>query len=265
MIVNSSEQVTARHIASRLGIEYRTAWTMRKRIQACLNTDARDAFLLRRLAASWSQQSKLAEAGQVEALSATTRICVAACRVMAERGLTRTRIADIAAEAGVSSATVHYYFRSKDELLLAAFRWASNQSNKVMQQLLEQDLDTLERLRRLIDLCLPAETTQQYEYMLWLEVWVRVKNHPDFLDECMKMSRIWYEGVCAVCYKGVEEGVFTPIAPIDEICTWFVAIAEALSYRAVVGYPDVPRDKARQLLARFTAKQLGIPLEKLDT
>src|SRR3954462_9732526 len=54
------------------------------------------------------------------------QILDAACRAILDRGFPATRIADIAAAARVSTGTVHYYFATKDEVLVAALKWASS-------------------------------------------------------------------------------------------------------------------------------------------
>ncbi|MDQ4027821.1 MAG: TetR family transcriptional regulator, partial [Actinomycetota bacterium] len=43
-------------------------------------------------------------------------ILEAACAAIAERGFAAVRISDIAARAGTSTGTVHYYFASKDDV-----------------------------------------------------------------------------------------------------------------------------------------------------
>ena len=48
-------------------------------------------------------------------------ILEAACRVIARGGAERLRMSDVAAEAGVSSALVHYYCATREELLRQAF------------------------------------------------------------------------------------------------------------------------------------------------
>ena len=50
----------------------------------------------------------------------------AACRVIANRGADATRFADVAAESGVPVSTLQYYFGSREDLLVAAFRHASS-------------------------------------------------------------------------------------------------------------------------------------------
>ena len=50
----------------------------------------------------------------------------AALHVIAERGFTDARIADVAERAGTSPALVIYYFQSKDNLLTEAIRLAED-------------------------------------------------------------------------------------------------------------------------------------------
>jgi AcrR family transcriptional regulator/transposase-like protein len=263
MILKSPGHLTAGHIAARLGISYRTAWSMRRRIERSLASDGMESQLLRNLGDSWSAGSSNAAKYAAERDGPESRICAAACRVMADRGLAETRIADIAAAAGLSSASIHYYFRSKDAMLLAAFSWACDQSNRSLERLLEERIEPVEHVRRLVDLCVPDERTWRDEILHWLEVWVRVRSHPDFLDECMRMSQVWYDGVREVFARGIKDGSFKPVAPLDEVCTRYVALTENLSYRVFVGYRDTSREEARRILARFAAEQLQIPVERL--
>jgi len=48
-------------------------------------------------------------------------LLTAACELFAAKGYEKTNVSDIAARAGVSQGTVYWYFKSKDELLLAVF------------------------------------------------------------------------------------------------------------------------------------------------
>src|SRR5215217_7447478 len=77
------------------------------------------------------------------------QILEAACRAILDRGFPATRIADIAAAARVSTGTVHYYFATKDEVLVAALKWASG---RLFARIEEPDADDAasERLGRLL-------------------------------------------------------------------------------------------------------------------
>ncbi|QFY11140.1 TetR family transcriptional regulator [Nonomuraea phyllanthi] len=264
MVLDSPGKIRPNRVAGALGIDYRRAWRMTRRLEEIIQAGGEDADLLGRLAGRWRDQGHSHSDPVPDPGSPEDRIRIAACRIMAQRGVEATRISDIAREAGVSNASIHYYFRSKDEALLAAFRWAGDQLHATLQRLRDENVGTLEHVRRLLELSIPGDQGVYEEYLLWLEAWGRVRRHPAFLDECARMSRRWTDAVLDVFRAGVEDGTFSPVAHIDEVCERYVAISESLALRATLGYSHMTARTARRLLARFTAEQLGIPISRLD-
>ncbi|MEZ7126147.1 TetR family transcriptional regulator [Nonomuraea sp. AD125B] len=264
LMLDSPGKARPNRVAGALGVDYRRAWRMTRRIDEVLQAGGDDADLLRRLAGRWKEQDRTRPGRTPDPGSPEDRIRVAACRLMAERGIEATRIADIAREAGVANASIHYYFRSKDEALLAAFRWAGDQLHVTLQRLLDENVGTIGQLRHLLELSIPGDQGAFEEYLLWLEMWARVRRHPAFLDECVRMSRRWADAVMGVFVAGVADGTFTPVAPLGEVCERYVAISESLAVRNTLGYSGMSAETARGLLARFTAEQLGVPADLLS-
>ncbi|MFF0776638.1 TetR family transcriptional regulator [Nonomuraea wenchangensis] len=265
LVLDSPGKARPNRVAGALGVDYRRAWRMTRRIDEVLQAGGDDAGLLRRLAGRWKEQALTRPGLTPDPGSPEDRIRVAACRLMAQHGIEATRIADIAREAGVSNASIHYYFRSKDEALLAAFRWAGDQLHVTLQRLLDENVSAIGQLRHLLELSIPGDQGTFEEYLLWLEMWARVRRHPAFLDECVRMSRRWADAVMGVFAAGVADGTFTPVAPLTEVCERYVAIAESLAVRNTLGYSDMSAETARGLLARFTAEQLGVPADLLPS
>ncbi|WP_129842447.1 TetR/AcrR family transcriptional regulator [Streptomyces sp. RFCAC02] len=58
--------------------------------------------------------------GRARSADKRRRLTTAAARVLHEQGVERTTLADIANAAGVPVGNVYYYFRTKDDLVLAA-------------------------------------------------------------------------------------------------------------------------------------------------
>ncbi|MEU6723609.1 TetR/AcrR family transcriptional regulator [Nonomuraea wenchangensis] len=264
LVLDSPGKARPNRVAGALGVDYRRAWRMTRRIDEVLQAGGDDADLLRRLAGRWKEQGRTRPGRTPDPGSPEDRIRVAACRLMAERGIEATRIADIAREAGVANASIHYYFRSKDEALLAAFRWAGDQLHVTLQRLLDENVSAIGQLRHLLELSIPGDQGTFEEYLLWLEMWARVRRHPAFLDECVRMSRRWADAVMGVFVAGVADGTFTPVAPLGEVCERYVAISESLAVRNTLGYSGMTAETARGLLARFTAEQLGVPADLLS-
>jgi len=59
-----------------------------------------------------------------------------ALKLVTERGYTRVRLADIAADAGVSKATVYHYFADKDELLTRTIAERISEKHAASEKLL---------------------------------------------------------------------------------------------------------------------------------
>src|SRR5919206_2292643 len=95
------------------------------------------------------------------------QILEAACRAILERGFPATRIADIAAAARVSSGTVHYYFSTKDEVLIAALKWASARLFQRVEH--PGDDSPTRRLARPLALSVPYPRPARNEDRPWVE------------------------------------------------------------------------------------------------
>ena len=96
--------------------------------------------------AELTDQSAGARDGQTE-----QRILDAAHRVFLRSGTAGARMQDIAREAGVNQALLHYYFRSKDRLAQAVFQRAARQLFPPLVAILGSDAGLQEKVRRVVD------------------------------------------------------------------------------------------------------------------
>src|SRR5213592_3009196 len=80
------------------------------------------------------------------------RILDAAHAVFVRRGTAGARMQEIAAEAGVNQALLHYYFRSKDRLARAAFERAASQFMPAAVRVLASEAPLDVKVARIVDL-----------------------------------------------------------------------------------------------------------------
>src|SRR5690242_2930283 len=80
-----------------------------------------------------------------------SRILDAAHRVFVRAGTAGARTQEIAKEAGVNSALLHYYFRTKERLAEAVFRRAAGQLMPAVIGILASDLALEEKIAQVID------------------------------------------------------------------------------------------------------------------
>ena len=79
------------------------------------------------------------------------RILDAALRLFRERGFAETTMRDVATEAGVATGAAYYYFRSKEELVLAFYVRTDHEMREVFTKAIASSKDLRKRMRGLID------------------------------------------------------------------------------------------------------------------
>ena len=80
------------------------------------------------------------------------RIVDASLELFREKGFDETTMRDIAASAGVATGAAYYYFRSKEELVMAFYARTAEEARVLVPQVLDQSKELRKRLRALIDL-----------------------------------------------------------------------------------------------------------------
>ena len=82
------------------------------------------------------------------------RILDAAHRIFIKRGTAGARMQEIADEAGVNKALLHYYFRSKSRLADAVFHRIAKDIFARLSEAAGSDMELEEKVRRIIDIYL---------------------------------------------------------------------------------------------------------------
>jgi AcrR family transcriptional regulator len=186
------------------------------------------------------------------------RILDAAMRRIAREGIDEVRIARIAMDAGVSAALVHYHFDSREALLVEAlehsFETAGDQRTGHGGGPLASPED---RLRALIDACLPEPGAQRDDFVLWVELWLRAARHPELSAAAGRLYARLHEWTRGVIDDGVARGAFA--APDSERATdRLLALIDGYGLRALIGDPAMSLERARAELWAAATAELGV-------
>ncbi|MBD3003960.1 TetR/AcrR family transcriptional regulator [Streptomyces sp. 5-10] len=134
-------------------------------------------------------------------------------RLIAERGFHAVRVADIAAACDTSTATIHYHFPGRAELLEAAVRWCMDEDTARRAARIAEADDAREELRQLIALQAPYTERQRQQWLVWMDLWAEAARstaigrlHADFY-------RQWRQTVAEVIRRGIAQGVFRAVDP----------------------------------------------------
>lgn len=200
---------------------------------------------------------------EAPAKNARERILEAACASIAEEGIEDVRIARVAMRAGASTALVHHYFSTREELLEEAIMHSYELAARDrFGRPVEPDASAVERLRVMIDECLPLEGRQHQEWILWVELWLRATRNEEARPLGQRLYRRYREWMEEVMRYGVERGEFRTKDP-QASADFAIGLLDGLGVRALMGDPEMDVERMRVLAASRIARELGIDPEAL--
>jgi AcrR family transcriptional regulator len=182
----------------------------------------------------------------------------AALEVITERGYADSRIADVAERAGTSPALVIYYFKTKDQLLTEAIRFAEDLWYEEGTRRMAAIPTAAGRLEEVVAMsCLPeADTDTPNSWVLWLDLWAQALRHPEVATVRQKYDERWRQTITSLVVEGQEAGEFGPVDPAD-FAVLFSALLDGLAIQSALGDPSVDERKAFELAMAFAADRLG--------
>jgi AcrR family transcriptional regulator len=178
----------------------------------------------------------------------------AACRAIAERGVDRVRMRDIAEAAGVSPTLPHYYFKTRPELLRQAFEHAEEGMVRLEQQV-AGDGAPRERLERLLLVYFDADP-QVYEiWMLAREMTTHAIREPALRDSHEDVYSSWTAAIAEVIREGQRAGGFPAGVDADQAAWRLTALVEGLGTWLLTGMAT--RRQCRRLVGDAVVRELG--------
>src|SRR6201992_2916658 len=127
--------------------------------------------------------------------SARERILEAACDLIAADGIDDVRIARVAMRAGASTALVHHYFSTREELLEQALLHSFEQAPDVRSAAGAESSDATAALAEAIEDCLPVPGRPERDWVLWVELWLRAAREPGLRPLAARLYARYHEGL----------------------------------------------------------------------
>ena len=180
------------------------------------------------------------------------RILEAAVERIARDGIDGVRIARIAMDAGVSTALVHYHFATREALLAEALEYSFELAGAT-RTMDTGDGPAVQRLRTMIEQCLPLPGVQERDWVLWVELWLRAVRHPELRPTAARLYARMHDWFV----EAIEAGDFGP-CDADRVADGTLALLDGLGLRALLGDPEMPIERAREHVWDALARELGL-------
>jgi len=190
---------------------------------------------------------------------ARERILEAACDLIAAEGIDDVRIARVAMRAGASTALVHHYFSTREELLEQALLHSFEKvSEERFAEAEGAASNATAALAEAIEECLPVPGRLERDWVLWVELWLRAAREPGLRPLAASLYARYHEWLEDVLKRGIAAGEFTAPADLRALTDRTMALLDGLGLRALLRDPTMDIDAARAQVADFVAPQLGL-------
>ena len=147
------------------------------------------------------------------------QILAASGQLVRRRGFTATRMADVAAELGLSAPLIVYHFRTKDELMAATLAAEAQGELERLEAVAAARLDPVAKLSRVVHLSLGAASVG--DWALWIDAWGEGLRSATMRDHLADLDRRWLAAIEAVIADGragrCVHGARSPAASAERI------------------------------------------------
>jgi len=156
----------------------------------------------------------------------------AAWRTIAAGGLDAATVREVARGAGASTGRLVHYFRSKDELMLEALRYAGRVVRKRMDTLLAEHRGVA-ALRALLLDALPLDDERRAEWRFWLAYWGRAASEPGLAAEQARRIGVWRSMLARVLSEARARGELAPGVDAGLEADALMALVDGLGQQAL--------------------------------
>lgn len=184
------------------------------------------------------------------------QILDAAFASIAERSLESTRMRHIAETARVSQPSLHYYFDTKDRLvvalldrLLAEFKEGREERLAAAEGPLSKLRVLLEQQKRII-----AEKSDSLE--VYYDFWVQATKRPSVREKVRQMYTSWRADIRRILDDGVQQGIFradrASLAP-----AMLIALFQGAALQSIIDPESFDLEQYFEQVDKFIVSFLG--------
>ncbi len=178
----------------------------------------------------------------------------AAAAEVVRRGFAQTRVADIAAELGISPGLVFYHFGNKEQLFAEAFKHALERDAELLDKTVAAASDPADAISRILSISSPRASAPTWT--AWVDAWAESLREPAMRNIMAKLDSRWKKVLADQIELGTTQGIFSCADPRRSA----VRIAGFLDGMAVqlLVHRSLTHSEFREWVIDVAARELGI-------
>jgi AcrR family transcriptional regulator len=185
------------------------------------------------------------------------QILRAAAQVITEKGMSATRIADVAERAGTSAPAVLYWFDTREQLLSEALIADEIPFALELERRLESIPTAAGKLRHLIE-----ASSFDGDLSLWIELWARSLHDPGSAAERQRLDDAWRGRIAAVVSEGQVTKEFTAAIAPDDAAIRLASVFDGMAVQVTLRDRDVDAERMAADCIEIAEQMLGADLSQ---
>ncbi|MEM7434180.1 MAG: TetR/AcrR family transcriptional regulator [Myxococcota bacterium] len=186
----------------------------------------------------------------VDAEQRRAEIAKAAANAIVAHGIDDVTMVAIAKAAGMTTGAVTHYFADKDDVILAALRWADG----AMQARTARALDEHDDVAAIILAALPHDEASRTEWLVWCVFYDRATRNPALMAEQRARDTDWQRMAVQVLSDMRGRGELDPSVDIEAEAHLAVALVDGIGFHAASDPASWPEEKQQRLVAQYLAR-----------
>lgn len=183
-----------------------------------------------------------------------TQLIEATIDMIARRGFAQLTLADIAQAAKLSTGIVNFYFRSKEELLVATLRHlAASYERFLGDAVARAGEDPAEQFAAIIEADFDPRIASRKHVTVWYAFWGEARWRPEYLEVCVELSDRFFAQTRALCAAIATRGGYRDI-DLDAVARGFNAMSDGLWLDLLTNPKGLSREEAKRTSYAFLAR-----------
>jgi AcrR family transcriptional regulator len=170
-----------------------------------------------------------------------------AAKLIAQVGVERLTVRELAKAAGYSTAIVSHYFSDKRQLLLFTYREAALNAQARVNEVLENSPEDLEGC---LGALLPCNEERRREWHVWFAFWGMAIGDPEFAEEQRRRMRGSLKLIQTVLERMAKKGLIAGDADFELLASQFLTVLNGMAVQVGFDPDDWPEARQRKMLKR---------------
>ena len=174
--------------------------------------------------------------------------------VIGRQGYAGTRLADVARQAKVSYGVVGFYFKTKEELLLATLQWLADEYTRVWQDAVAKaGPSPVDRLRAIIEADFSPKIASEKKIAVWYAFWAEGRTRPKYRKLCAELYNDYHWQVRNLLEQIIADGGYSDL-DAEQVTVALNAMTDGMWLDLQIQPRDFDREQAKRAIEMFLGK-----------